>query len=313
MACCRFYAVAAILLLAWIPLLQGRPPVKIPQMEPVVLEKVGVLGPGAERENSGIVKSRYYEGLYWTQNDSGDEPRVYPVRQDGSLWPSARYEDDPGVYIAGAINVDWEDIAVDDKGHLIVCDVGNNRNDRRDMVLYYLDEPAPLAGRTTFKKKIFVRYPDQAQYPAARHDFNYDCEGVFHAFGKVYLVSKNRSDTYAKLYRLDSYEEGKTNMLTYLDKFDIGGKTTAADATPDGRPRAITTYDSLWVSEIDGITDRYFDGKIYWLPFEAAQVEAVCFADRETLLLADEQLAEIYRIRFIDMKRVDGLKFSAID
>jgi len=290
-----------------------RPSIELPDLQSVNAEVVGTLGPGANKENSGIVKSRFYEDLFWVQNDSGDDPKVYPVHRDVTLWNAERYSDNPGVYISGAINVDWEDIAVDDQGHLIVCDVGNNRNDRRDLVLYYLDEPSPLAGRTTFKKKVFIRYPDQANYPAARHDFNYDCEGVFFAKGKVYVISKNRSDSYTKLYRLDTYETESTNTLTYLDRFDIGGKTTAADATPDGKRLAITTYDALWVFETDGVTDRYFDGKVYYLPFESAQVEAVCFESSDSILLADEQTAEIMCIQLSDMKRVDGLDFTPID
>lgn len=293
--------------------LVGRPSVKLPDVEPMRLEVVGTFGKGAQKENSGIVKSRHHDDLFWVQNDSGDEPRVYPVRRDGSPWSAARYEDSPGVLISGAINVDWEDIAVDDRGQLIVCDVGNNRNDRRDLVLYYLDEPSPLAGRTTFKKKVFVRYPDQTNYPAPKHDFNYDCEGVFFAKGKLYFVSKNRSDTFGKLYRLDSMEPGETNLLTYLDRFDFGGKTTAADATLDGRRLAVTTYDALWVFETDAVTDNFFSGKVYWLPFESKQVEAVCFESPDSILLADEQTAEIMRIRFEDMKRVDQLEFTPID
>ncbi len=285
----------------------------LPDVEPIRLKAVGSFGPGAKIENSGIVRSRSRDGLFWTINDSGDAPRVYPVRSDGSLWGSARYEDDSGVLVGGAINVDWEDIAIDNLGNLIVCDVGNNRNDRRDLVLYYLPEPSPDAGRTTFMKKVFFRYPDQALYPADRSDFNYDCEGVFCIRDTVYILSKNRSDTLGKLYRLDSANPFETNTLTYLSAFDFGGKTTAADATVDGRRLAVTTYDALWVFEIDGATDNFFNGKIYWLPFEAPQVEAVCFEDRDTILLADETAAEIYRIEFSEMRRVDRLDFEPID
>lgn len=287
-------------------------PAALPDLAPVKLEAVGAFGPGAAKENSGTVKSRRIDDLYWTQNDSGDGPVVYPIHRDGSLWTSERYPEEPGVEIGGAINVDWEDIAVDDEGHLIVCDVGNNGNDRRDLVLYYVDEPSPLAGRTSYKKKVFLRYPDQSQFPAPRSDFNFDCEGVFHARGKIYLISKNRSDTFGKLYRLDAYEQGVTNTLTYLDRFDFGGKTTGADATPDARRLAVTTYDALWVFETDGLGDDYFGGKIYWLPFEAKQVEAVCFESPDSLLLGDEQAAEIYRIALADMERVDTLEFSPI-
>lgn len=285
----------------------------LPEIEPVSLKAIGSFGPGAKIENSGIVRSRSKDGLFWTINDSGDAPKVYPVRSNGSLWKSARYEEEAGIYIGGAINVDWEDIAVDNLGNLIVCDVGNNRNDRRDLVLYVLPEPSPLAGRTAYMKKIFFHYPDQALYPADRSDFNYDCEGVFCIRDNIYIVSKNRSDTLGKLYRLDSANPFESNVLTYLDAFDFGGKTTAADATIDGRRLAVTTYDALWVFEVDGATDAFFKGRIYWLPFEAPQVEAVCFEDSDTILLADESTAEIYRIEFSEMKRVDRLEFAPID
>jgi hypothetical protein len=281
------------------------PVLDLPEREPEVLEPVALLGEGAARENSGIVKSRHQENLFWTQNDSGDEPRIYPVKADGSVWGAARgYE--PGVRIGGAINVDWEDIAVDDQGHVIVCDVGNNRNDRRDLVLYYLDEPSKLAGRTTFKRKVFFRYPEQRAYPASREQFNFDCEGVFYARGKVYLVTKNRSDTWTQLYRLDNYDPHVTNELTLVASFDIGGKTTAADATQDGRKLVITTYDDIFVFETEGHTDHWFHGKIYWMPYQAAQVEAVCFEDEETLLLACEETAELYRVELSSLQRVDG-------
>ncbi len=58
--------------------------------EPLVLTKAGELGPGAKKENSGLVQSRTTPGLFWALNDSGDEPRIYPVRADGSLIVSQR-------------------------------------------------------------------------------------------------------------------------------------------------------------------------------------------------------------------------------
>ena len=94
--------------------------------------------------------------------------------------PNRRYEQEQGVLIGGAINVDWEDITVDEAGHLIVADVGNNYNDRRDLVLYYLDEPAPTAGRTVFRKKIFFRYPEQRQFPRSERRIQLRLRGDFH-------------------------------------------------------------------------------------------------------------------------------------
>jgi hypothetical protein len=140
-----------------------------------------MLGAGPAKEHSGIVKSRNWPNTYWMHNDSGDEPRIYPVTRNGEVVKSEREPETPGVMIAGAINVDWEDITVDDRGRVIVADVGNNRNDRRDLVLYIIPEPAPQAERTTFMKRIFFRYPEQEEFPAPENDFNYDCESKRYA------------------------------------------------------------------------------------------------------------------------------------
>ncbi|MGJ3242420.1 MAG: hypothetical protein ACFE0O_05625 [Opitutales bacterium] len=285
----------------------------LPERTAVTLEATGHFGPGAERENSGIVKSRIWPDTFWVQNDSGDEPRVYPVTRTGEVIGAVRYDDEPGVRIGGAINVDWEDIAVDDSGQLIVADVGNNRNDRRDLALYFLPEPSPRAGRTTWKRKVFFRYPDQHLFPAPSQDFNYDCEGVFFAHGKIYFVTKHRSDPHCRLYRLDSTAPHRTHTLTFVDAFAIGGKTTGADATPDGRRLAITTYDALWVFETGPGSEGWFRGKIYWMPFKAPQVEAVCFDGPDRLLLADEEAAALYTVDFADLTRVDDLTFRPLD
>lgn len=284
-----------------------------PELEPFVLEPVGQFGPGAERENSGLVKSRHYDNLYWTINDSGDEPRVYPIRSDGTVYGASRYADEPGVLVGGAINVDWEDIAADDQGNLIICDVGNNGNNRRDLVFYILPEPAPQAGRTTWIRRIFFRYPEQKTFPAARHDFNYDCEGVFYAHGKIYLVTKNRSDTWTNLYCLPEMREGVVNDLQLVSRFDIGGKTTAADLSPDGRRLAITTYNAIWVFETEGYRDDFFAGRIFWYPFQAPQVEAICWEDGDTLLLGDESAKSLYRVKFSELVRVDSREWRGID
>jgi hypothetical protein len=167
-------------------------------------------------------------------NDSGDEPRVYPVHRNGTNYADTRYEDEHGVLIGGAINVDWEDITVNHAGEIIIADLGNNANDRRDLVLYVLDEPAPTAGRTTFRRRHFVRYPDQQQFPADRDHFNFDCEAVFTVDDTIYLLSKNRSDTRTTMYRLDNATPEVTNVLTKLGSFDIRGQAVGADCSSDG-------------------------------------------------------------------------------
>ncbi|WP_148591791.1 hypothetical protein [Aquisphaera giovannonii] len=278
--------------------------VDVPNREPIPMRPVAKLPPGPVKENSGIVRSRQFPDLFWMHNDSGDEPRVYPIHRNGEAYRSTREPETPGVLIGGAINVDWEDITVDSDGNLIVADVGNNGNDRRDLVLYYIPEPSPDASRTTFRKKVFVRYPGQKDFPAPRSDFNYDCEAVFTVGNAVHLLTKHRSDTSMKLYRLDHPKAEQTNDLTFLEAFDVRDKAVGADATPDGKRVVVVTYKAIWLFERDDASQPLFGGRISYAPYQSPQVEAVCFADDKSLLLADEETGQLFEVELSGLTRL---------
>ncbi|RYY34624.1 MAG: hypothetical protein EOP46_12820 [Sphingobacteriaceae bacterium] len=269
--------------------------IKLPAHKPEVLKAKFDFDYWGKLEISGIVRSRTNKNVFWMQNDSGDKPRVFAIDSMGKFYQSDRYRNYEGITIAGATNVDWEDIAVDDKGNLIIADVGNNYNDRRDLVLYVIPEPSPIAGNTTFLKKLFFRYPDQKSF-TAKKDFNYDCEAVFFADGKFHMLSKNREDTFTRLYRMDVEKTDEINTLTLLDKFNIGGKVTAADATEDGNRLVVITYDAIWMFERKSPDSSYFSGNIWWLPVTAPQIESVCFKDDKTIWLVDEEAADLYEV-----------------
>ena len=278
--------------------------VTLPDMEPVALQAYGQLQGAARIEPSGFIKSRLWDDIYWSENDSGDDPRIFPVRKDGSIVESERYPDYEGVRIPDAVNVDWEDIATDDKGNLIIGDFGNSSiNDRRDLVLYFIIEPYPTMGKTSVRKKVFFSYPDQKSFPATNR--NFDSEALFWARGKIYILTKHRSDPYTKLYRLDTMVPAEVNPLTLLDTFDIQGQVTAADATPDGKRLAVLTYDAIWVFEVNDDSDRYFDGRISWLPIQIGQCEAITFDGDSLIISSDEGAGYLFEVplsRLISVK-----------
>lgn len=280
----------------------------LPKRDPVVLQPIAHLeGPAGSKEVSGIVRSRQWPGVYWVHNDSGDETRVYPVTLDGKLFRSARAADSPGVLVGGVINSDWEAVAVDASGHIIIADVGNNSNGRRDLALHYIVEPEPTVGFTGVLKSVFVRYPEQKSWPAAKEGFNYDCEGVFTRGDTVYFVTKRRSDTLTRLYRLDAAKPGMVNDLTPLGYFDVQGRATAADATDDGHRLAVLTYTGIWVFEpATRGGDDWFDGAVYWMPFtQAPGAEGICWENNDTLIVAAEEGAgKLYRVTLSELTRV---------
>src|SRR4051812_22769462 len=82
----------------------------------VPLERLGRLDHPPIREASGIVKSRRPPGIFWVHNDSGSPPALFAVRRDGALVRE---------YSVNVPNLDWEDIAADDRGHLYLGEIGN--------------------------------------------------------------------------------------------------------------------------------------------------------------------------------------------
>src|SRR5262249_47249846 len=50
-------------------------------------------------------------------------------------------------FAVGVANIDWEDIATDDAGHLYIGEIGNNDNRLPLRAIYRLDEPDPAVPR----------------------------------------------------------------------------------------------------------------------------------------------------------------------
>jgi hypothetical protein len=98
------------------------------------LEPVGRFDPHAIPEASGIVKSRRHPGIFWVHNDSGNLPTLFAIRRDGTIIAEFRLS---------VPNIDWEDIAIDDQGHLYIGDIGNNGGLLAVRGIYRIDEPDP--------------------------------------------------------------------------------------------------------------------------------------------------------------------------
>ncbi|RLC58446.1 MAG: hypothetical protein DRH89_01050 [Candidatus Cloacimonadota bacterium] len=264
----------------------------LPETETVKLTPYATFDFADINESSAIVKSRVWDDVYWTLNDSGCNNRIFPFNSKGELYRAEWYkEKNGGIFIGNAINIDWEEMTTDNNGNLYVCDTGNNFNTRKDLAIHVLKDPFPTAtGNTTSFQTIKFYYPEQKEFPAVPN--NFDCEAVFWANGNLYLLTKHRADTQTHLYRFDSLDQMKINPITRIGTFEIGGMVTAADASIDGTKLAVLTYNNIWVFEAED--GDYFNGKISWLPINANQSEAVCF-DGDDLIITSEQM-ELFKL-----------------
>ncbi len=247
------------------------------------------------RESSGLARSRTYQGVYWTHNDSGDTARFFAINDSGSLLAEFT--------VTGAGQIDWEDIAIDDAGFLYLGDFGNNGNDRDDLVVYRVAEPDPASGggSVPLERPIPFSYADQERL-GDRRRMNFDGEALFWRSGALYLFTKHRSDAATQLYRLDP-DATSPQRLSPIARFELSGgadgflgNTTAADLSPDGRRLALLTYRGIFLFEWESGA-ALPTGPVAVLPLDIGvtqQAESISW-DGDALIVGNEQ-RRLFRI-----------------
>ncbi len=260
-------------------------------------------------EQSAIVKSQTYPDVFWVSNDSDTEPYLFPLNSQGEIiipdWLQRRYNKPdgriyPGVHITGAILYDWESMALLGDT-LVVADMGNNGNARRDLGVYLILEPNPHnTPRTRPLAWYPVRYEDQANFPP--DEWEYDCEAIFTYKGKIYFLTKHRADQHimkpapaTKLYRMDTRYTSQVNVLKYISrKEDLGGWVTDADIAPDESAMVLLAQNPLVTTIWYFPKPKRGDDFLSQTPrsinlLKVDQAEGICFKDANTLIITNEQ------------------------
>ncbi len=153
--------------------------------EPSPLELVGRLDEKLIPEASGIVKSRRYPGIFWVHNDSGNPPLLFAIRGDGRIVRQFRL---------AVPNIDWEDIAIDDQGHLYLGDIGNNTRALPLRAIYRIDEPDPNSHAdkpVSASAVTFYALPEENRF---------DAESLFYDRGTANLLAKYLDGREAELF-----------------------------------------------------------------------------------------------------------------
>lgn len=248
---------------------------------------LGHLANRAIEESSGLVASRRHPGLFWTHNDSDDEPRIYLLDAKGRDLGSCLLE--------GIRAYDWEDIAAfraDGKDYLLLADTGNNALAAAVHMLYVIEEPPLDAAGNVAVKSVPVLQTIHLSY---EDDFR-NCEAVAvdPKDRTILLVSKERT-VECNVYGLPWPQANpqKAYVARVIARLKIP-LVTAMDVSPDGRRAVVLSYGNAyeytrahgesWATAFSR-QPREID-----MP-ERVQGESICYGlDGKTLYLTSEKL-----------------------
>ncbi len=214
-------------------------------------------------ENSVAVMSRSQPGVFYSMNDSDNEPLVFALDTTGH---------DRGLWrVTNATNIDWESASLGPCGqaaHAATClyigDTGDNESDYPTRAIYRAAEPsaaqsAGVNGAFTAEKLTYV-------YSDGPHNVEAMYVGPN---GDMFFIAKSpprARDGHlrpALLYRLPASAWSATRAIAELtDSLSIVPGSaplrvvTDASLSPDGRHLAVRTYEQVFVYATDSTTGR---------------------------------------------------------
>ena len=258
------------------------------------LVQVGAFADPRLREASGSVPSEREPGVFWSQNDSGNDAVLFAYDSAGTSRGS--------VIVTGAKNTDWEAVAPGPcpAGRcLYIGDVGDNFAVRRSVSVLRVPAPITSDSRTEAAQRLRVRYAGGAT----------DVEAMWVApDSSIWFATKRPASGSAgrarpsRLYRVSSpdWSGDRTARAELVDSLPIVPvRSTVRDwvtdaalspAGADGRRRlAVLTYGSVYVFDADPNTGRPGAQLARCaVPLWEAQTEGISWLPDGRLLLVNE-------------------------
>ncbi|WP_341219268.1 hypothetical protein [uncultured Pseudoalteromonas sp.] len=240
-------------------------------------------------------------------NDGGDDPKLYRLNKDGSIAQE--------ILVSNAKNIDWEDMTQNKFGHFFLGDFANNKNDRRWLTIYKIENPIDIKTDTTNAEIIKFTYPEMDGNPIKPSNRNFDLE-AFVALGRhLYLFTKNRTEPFdgiTNLYKVGDHAAnfkaqliGSFKTCTTMEKLCW---ITSAALSPDRKKLVLLDSTSIWLFE-NFKGDQFFSGDVSKIDVGiVTQKEAITFYDDNTIVFTDEEFKGIggnaYFIKLDKAKKV---------
>lgn len=184
-------------------------------------------------EVSGMAPSSRFPGHLWLMEDSGSEPKIDLVRNDGTYVRKVTL---------AVNNRDWEDMAVGPgpetgRNYLYIGEIGDNNARYGDYYIYRFEEPAEGQEAISTFDTIHFRYPDNASYDS-------ETLMVDPSTRDLYVITKNQLNV--RVYRL-AYPQNTSGVSTaeYMGtiKYFL---IVSGDVSPDGTEVLLKSYNAIY-------------------------------------------------------------------
>lgn len=184
-------------------------------------------------EVSGMVPSLRFPNHLWLMEDSGSEPKIDLLRNDGTYIRK--------VHFTGS-NRDWEDIAAgpgpeDGKNYLYIGEIGDNDARYGDYYVYRFEEPGEGQNSINAFDTIHFRYPNDESYDAETlmvDPLNRD----------IYVITKNQLNV--RVYRLP-YPQNTSglNVAEYMGSIKYF-LIVSGDVSANGTEILLKAYNAIY-------------------------------------------------------------------
>ncbi|TMO71418.1 hypothetical protein CWC17_16740 [Pseudoalteromonas sp. S3785] len=224
----------------------------------------------------------------WAINDGGDDPKLYRLGQDGAI--------EKEILVTNAKNIDWEDMTQNKFGHFFLGDFGNNKNDRKWLTIYKIENPIDIKTQTTEAEIIKFTYPEMDGTPITPNKRNFDLEAFVEYKRHLYLFTKNRTEPFDGITNVYKVGDHAANFDAQLiDSFKTCTTLeklcwiTSAALSPDRTKLVLLDSTSIWLFE-NFKGDKFFSGDVSRIDLGiVTQKEAITFYDDNTLIFTDEE------------------------
>ncbi len=258
-------------------------------------------------ESSGLLIDAQHR--IWTLEDSGNPEKITMIDSLGNIQNTLK--------ITNGTNVDWEDMTRDET-HTFIGDFGNNKSDRKDLVIYKIPNVDLQLGSKAKAELIHFQYEDQSDFNPPLGKWTYDCEAMTVTNDSIYIFTKDYTIPLkgeSRVYRLPKIAGNFKALRVATIKTDNAayglGQITAATVSPDQKRAILLANNALYLySNIN--LPHFWEASRQQLNFSAnLQREAVIFADNCKVLISNESAngepAQLYELNLCQLTNVSKI------